>query len=516
MLLIAQEISIKFLRSYDGKYEMNPLDSGVLSIRTNVQSGEFKARILVEESLRRAKSSQASLNSFITICESEALKRADEIDLEISKGRNPGPLAGVPVAVKDMLCTKGIKTTAASKILSNFIPTYSSTVVEKLEAAGAIIIGKTNLDEFAMGASNENSAFGPVKNPWDLTCVPGGSSGGSAAAVAASITPASIGTDTGGSIREPASFCGVTGIKPTYGRVSRYGVIAFSSSLDQVGPIAQNVKDASLLLEVISGKDRRDSTSADVPALDLFSLKSKVFSGNVKGLKVGIPKEYFVEGIEPEVRQAVQRSIEILKNQGAEVVEISLPMTEHGIAVYYLIAPCEASSNLARYDGVRFGHRTSHASDIHELYAKSRGEGFGAEPKRRIMLGTYALSSGYYDAYYKKACQVRRLIREDFLKAFTKCDVLITPVAPTAAFKIGEKSADPLKMYLNDVFTLPPSLAGIPGLSINSGFTKTGLPIGTQILANHFREDLMLQAAFAIESNLSQEDSFRLRRPHVI
>jgi aspartyl-tRNA(Asn)/glutamyl-tRNA(Gln) amidotransferase subunit A len=491
---------------------MHVLDSDIKSIRDKVRTGEVSAQALVEESLKRAKSSQDKLNAFITVCESEALNRACEIDKLVAQKKDPGILAGVPIAVKDMLCTKGIKTTAASKILNNFIPTYSSTVVEMLEAAGAIIIGKTNLDEFAMGASNENSAFGAVKNPWDHTRVPGGSSGGSAAAVAASITPGSIGTDTGGSIREPASFCGITGIKPTYGRVSRYGVIAFASSLDQVGPMAQNVTDAALLLEVISGKDQRDSTSADVKVPDF----SKNLTGDVRGMKIGLPKEYFVEGIEPEVRAAVQKSIDILKAQGAEIVDISLPMTDHGIAVYYLIAPCEASSNLARYDGVRFGHRAAEITDLQGLYSKSRGEGFGAEPKRRIMLGTYALSSGYYEAYYKKACQVRRLIREDFLKAFTKCDVMLTPVTPSPAFKIGEKSSDPLKMYLNDVFTLPPSLAGIPGMSLNTGYTKEGLPIGTQILAKHFDEEKMLRAAFAIEKNLDAKESFKARRPNVI
>ncbi|MDZ4677338.1 MAG: Asp-tRNA(Asn)/Glu-tRNA(Gln) amidotransferase subunit GatA [Oligoflexia bacterium] len=478
----------------------------IKSLRDKVRSGEIKARAVVEDSLKRAKDTQGKLNAFITICEKEALLRADQIDKTVSSKKDPGALAGVCVAVKDLLLTKGVKTTAASKILADFIPPYSSTVVEKLEAAGAIIIGKTNLDEFAMGASNENSAFGPVKNPWDLTRVPGGSSGGSAAAVAARIAPASIGTDTGGSIREPASFCGVVGIKPTYGRVSRYGVVAFASSLDQVGPMAQNVEDAALMLEVISGKDKHDSTSADV----LVPAFSEKIIDNMKGLKVGLPKEYFVDGIEPEVRKAVDQAVSVLKAQGAEVVEVSLPLTEYGIAVYYLIAPCEASSNLARYDGVRFGHRTSEAKDIHELYRRSRGEGFGAEPKRRIMLGTYALSSGYYDAYYKKACQVRRLIRDDFLKAFSKCDVIATPVATGPAFKLGEKATDPLAMYLNDVFTLSPSLAGIPGLSVNCGFTKEGLPIGLQLLSKHFDEEKIIRAAYTVEKH----SGLPVRRPH--
>lgn len=485
---------------------MNFKELTIKSMGEKVRSGEIKAAALVEESLKLAKKSQGQLNAFITICEEEALKRARQVDQAVADRKDPGPLAGVPIAVKDLLLTKGVKTTAASKILDGFVPTYSSTVIEKLENAGAIIVGKTNLDEFAMGASNENSAYGPVKNPWDLTRVPGGSSGGSAAVVAANITPGSIGTDTGGSIREPASFCGITGIKPTYGRVSRYGVVAFASSLDQVGPMAKNVEDAALMLEVISGKDGHDSTSAsvDVPAF------SRNIPDDVKGLKIGLPKEYFVDGIEPEVRKAVENSIAVLKSRGAEVVDISLPHTSYGIAVYYIIAPCEASSNLARYDGVRYGFRAQGASDIQDLYTRSRGEGFGPEPKRRIMLGTYALSSGYYDAYYNKACQVRRLIRDDFLKAFAKCDLIATPVTTGPAFKLGEKSADPLKMYLNDIFTLSPSLAGIPALSVNCGYTKEGLPIGLQLMGKHFDESKIIRAGYTVEKHLGLEK----RSPH--
>lgn len=469
----------------------------IKSIAEKVQKGELKATDVVAESLRRANKSQKDINGFITICDEAALKKATEIDKQVAAGKKIGSLAGVPVAVKDLLLTKGIKTTAASKILNNFIPPYSSTVVEKLEAAGAVIIGKTNLDEFAMGASNENSAYGPVKNPWDLSRVPGGSSGGSAAVVAAKVTPASIGTDTGGSIREPANFCGIVGIKPTYGRVSRFGVVAFASSLDQVGPMADSVESAALMLEVISGKDPRDSTSADVPVQEW----SKNIPTDMKGLKVGLPKEYFVEGIEPEVRKAIDQSVKILKDAGAEIKEISLPMTKHGIAVYYLIAPCEASANLSRYDGVRFGHRSKDAGDLSDLYKRSRGEGFGPEPKRRIMLGTYALSSGYYDAYYKKACQVRRLIREDYVKAFSQVDVIAAPVTTGPAFKLGDKSSDPLAMYLNDIFTLTPSLAGIPGLSLNCGYSKEGLPVGLQLLANHFEEAKIIRAAAIVERN---------------
>jgi len=477
---------------------MNFSELKVKTIRDAVRKGELKARALVEESLKRAKENQSKLNTFITICEKEAIESADRIDKLVTAKKDPGPLAGVPMAVKDLLCTKGIRTTAGSKILDNFIPPYSCTVIQKLEAAGAVIMGKANLDEFAMGASNENSAFGPVKNPLDLTRVPGGSSGGSAAAVAAKIAPGSIGTDTGGSIREPASFCGVVGIKPTYGRVSRYGVVAFASSLDQVGPMAHNTEDAAIILESIAGFDPCDSTTADKPVPPW----SSNISNNMKGMKVGKPKEYFVEGVDPEVRKAIDNGIEVMKSQGAEIVDIDLPLTPYGIAVYYLVACCEASSNLARFDGVRFGHRSKDAKDLMDLYCRSRGEGFGAEPKRRIMLGTYALSSGYYDAYYKKACQVRRLVRDDFIKAFQKCDVIVGPVTPAPAFKLGEKVSDPLAMYLNDIFTLSPSLAGIPGLSVNAGFTKSGLPIGLQVLATHFQEEKILRAAHTLESNL--------------
>lgn len=485
---------------------MNFSELTIKKIREGVCKGEFKASALTEESIKRAKEGQPKYNAFITICEKEALERAKEIDKLVAGKKDPGPLAGVPIAVKDMLCTKGIRTTAASKILDNFIPPYSSTVVTRLEQAGAVIIGKTNLDEFAMGASNENSSYGPVKNPHDATRVPGGSSGGSAAAVAARIVPGSIGTDTGGSIREPASFCGVAGIKPTYGRVSRYGVVAFASSLDQVGPMAQNTEDASIILEAISGFDSCDSTSANV-SVPKWSTSLQT---NMKGMKVGRPKEYFVEGVDPEVRKAIDNSIELMKAQGAQIVDVSLPLTSYGIAVYYLVACCEASSNLSRYDGVRFGHRSKDAKNLMELYCRSRGEGFGAEPKRRIMLGTYALSSGYYDAYYKKACQVRRLIRDDFLKAFTQCDVMVGPVTPSPAFKLGEKISDPLAMYLNDIFTLSPSLAGIPGLSVNCGYTKAGLPVGLQILSKHFEEEKIIRAGHTVETHLG------LRSPHGI
>lgn len=475
------------------------MDYNSLTVKTiadRVQKGDLKAQDLVAESLKRAKQSQKDLNAFITI-DDGAIEKAKEVDAAVKAGKKVGKLAGLPIAVKDLLLTKGVRTTAASKILGNFIPPYSATIVKKLEAAGAIIMGKTNLDEFAMGASNENSAFGPVKNPWDLTRVPGGSSGGSAAVVAARVTPASIGTDTGGSIREPANFCGIVGIKPTYGRVSRFGVVAFASSLDQAGPMCATVEDAALVLEAISGKDPRDSTSADVPVPDW----SKNIPSDMKGLKVGLPREYFVEGLDPEVEKSVRSAVDILKSAGAQIVDVSLPMTKYGVAVYYIVAPCEASANLSRYDGVRYGYRSKDAGDLDELYKRSRGEGFGAEPKRRIILGTYALSSGYYDAYYKKACQVRRLIRQDYEKAFSQCDVLVTPVTAAPAFKIGEKSDDPLAMYLNDIYTLTAPLAGIPGMSLNCGYSKSGLPIGVQILASHFQEDKIFRAATIIEKN---------------
>ncbi|MCC6276992.1 MAG: Asp-tRNA(Asn)/Glu-tRNA(Gln) amidotransferase subunit GatA [Oligoflexia bacterium] len=485
---------------------MSLLDQGIFEIAKKVRSGEVSAKTVATEALARAKNKNKELNAFITLTDDQALEQAEKVDRMVSQKRDPGLLAGVPVGIKDILLTKGVRTTAGSKILENFVPPYSSTVVEKLEAAGAITIGKTNLDEFAMGASNENSAFGPVKNPWDTSRVPGGSSGGSAAAVAARLVPGAIGTDTGGSIREPAAFCGLTGIKPTYGRVSRYGVVAFASSLDQVGPMTHSVQDAALMLQAISGKDPKDSTTA-VQAVPDFS---KALVKNVKGFKVGLPKEYFADGIEPEVRAAVDNAIAVLKSQGAEIVPLSLPLTSHGIAVYYLIAPCEASSNLARYDGVKYGHRSKDSKDLMDLYCRSRGEGFGAEPKRRIMLGTFALSSGYYDAYYKKACQVRRLLRDDFVKAFKQVDVIAAPVATGPAFKLGEKADDPLAMYLNDIFTLPPSLAGIPALSVNCGFTKSGLPIGFQLMAKHWDEEKIIQAAFTVEQNLGLAP----RRPH--
>lgn len=423
-------------------------------------------------------------------------------------GSFSSPLAGIPLAIKDVICIKGTSTTCGSNILKNFVPPYDATVSTRLREAGAIFIGKTNMDEFAMGSSTENSAFGPTRNPWDLDRVPGGSSGGSAAAAAANLCAGSLGTDTGGSIRQPASFCGVVGLKPTYGRVSRFGLVAFASSLDQIGPITLDVEDAAILLQAIAGYDRRDSTSVDLPVPDYRAALGE----SIRGLRLGIPREYFIEGTDPEVESAVNAAVETCRKMGAEIVDVSLPHTEYGIAAYYIIAPAEASSNLARYDGVKYGHRAPGSRDLMEMYRVSRSQGFGPEVKRRIMLGTYVLSAGYYDAYYMKASQVRTLIQQDFLDAFEKCDALLTPVSPIPAFKIGEKSEDPLQMYLSDVFTLPASLAGVPGISVPCGFTSRNLPIGLQILGPHFREDLILRIAHQFE----QATPFHLSRPNLL
>ncbi|MEQ1877365.1 MAG: Asp-tRNA(Asn)/Glu-tRNA(Gln) amidotransferase subunit GatA [Bdellovibrionia bacterium] len=467
-----------------------------------IKKGDLKARDVTEAFLSQAKKLNPKVNAFIT-WNDRAPEEAAKVDAAIAAKASLGPLAGVPIAIKDMLCTRGIRTTAASKILDNFIPPYSATVVERLSAAGAIVLGKTNQDEFAMGSSTENSAYGITRNPWNLEFVPGGSSGGSAAACAALMAPAAIGTDTGGSIRQPASFCGIAGIKPTYGRVSRYGIIAFASSLDQAGPMARNVRDCALILETIAGHDERDSTTSkkEIPAW------SQKMTDDLRGLKIGKPKEYFAEGLDPEVGAIVNKAIEVLKSRGAEIVDVSLPMTKHAISVYYLVATSEASSNLARYDGVRYGVRAP-AADIESLYRNSRGLGFGPEVKRRIMLGTYALSSGYYDAYYKKACQVRRMMQNDFLNAFTKCDLLISPVTANPPFKIGGQIKDPLAMYLNDIYTTSTNLAGLPGMSVPGGWTKSGLPIGVQLTAKHFDEQTIFNAGLAIERHLGLEERF--------
>jgi aspartyl-tRNA(Asn)/glutamyl-tRNA(Gln) amidotransferase subunit A len=472
-------------------------DIRVSKIAGLIRDKSVKAQEVTEFFLDRAEKHNPTINAYITVND-RAIDEAKAIDRQISDNKTIGKLAGVPIAVKDLLCTKDLKTTAASKILSNFVPPYSSTVVEKLQAAGGVVLGKANLDEFAMGSSNENSAYGNVKNPWNLEMVPGGSSGGSAAAVSARMAAAAIGTDTGGSIRQPANFCGIVGIKPTYGRVSRYGIIAFASSLDQAGPMALDVKDAALLLEVISGHDPHDSTSSkkEVPQW------SQNLQEDLKGYTIGIPKEYFGKGLDPEVEKVVMDAISQLKVRGATTKEVSIPSIPYGISIYYLVATSEASSNLARFDGVRFGPRPN-VKDVEELYKFSRGQGFGDEVKRRIMLGTFALSSGYFDAYYTKACRARRLIQQEFLKAFEGCDALVTPVTPQPAFKIGGQIHDPLAMYLSDIHTISTNLAGLPGMSVPAGFSKAGLPIGVQVTAKHFEENKMLNVAYAIEKSMN-------------
>ena len=454
---------------------------------------EVSAVEITQSVLARADKVDSTIQSFITRTPEAALAQAKRVDEKLARGENVSPLAGIPGALKDNMCTKGIKTTCASKILANFVPPYDATITEKLAAADAVIVGKANMDEFAMGSSTENSGFFVTRNPWDAERVPGGSSGGSGAAVAAGEAIWSLGSDTGGSIRLPAAYCGVVGLKPTYGRVSRYGLVAYASSLDQIGPFARDVRDCALVLGAISGHDRRDSTSINAPVPDYTA---KLEAG-VKGLKIGLPREYFVAGMQPEVEAAIRRSIDELVKMGAELVEVSMPNTQYALATYYLIATAEASSNLGRYDGVGFGHR-GEGSDIVSMYKRSRAEGFGPEVQRRIMLGTYALSSGYYDAYYLKALKVRTLIKQDFDRAFNQVDVLIAPIAPTTAFKIGEKVEDPLAMYLVDVCTIPSNLAGVPALSLPCGFVE-GLPVGMQIIGPHLSEATLLQVAYTFE-----------------
>ena len=440
------------------------------------------------------------LNAFITEAGEQAMLMADASDRRIAKGEM-GALEGLPLAIKDLFCTKGVRTTAASKILGNFVPPYESTVTQNLWDAGAVMLGKTNLDEFAMGSSNETSAFGPVFNPWrasnsNANLVPGGSSGGSSAAVAADLCLAATGTDTGGSIRQPAAVTGRVGLKPTYGRCSRFGIVAFASSLDQAGPMTKTVRDAAIMLKTMASVDAKDSTSVDLPVPDY----EKLLEGGIKGLKVGIPKEYRIDGVPAEINALWTKGAEWMKAQGAEIVEVSLPHTKYALPTYYIVAPAECSSNLARYDGVRFGHRATGARDITDLYEKSRGEGFGAEVQRRILIGTYVLSAGYYDAYYSRAQKLRTLIKRDFDQAFEKCDVLLTPTTPGPAFAVGAKTTDPLEMYLQDVFTVTVNLAGLPGISVPAGLTETGLPLGLQLIGKAFDEATLLRAAHAVET----------------
>ena len=463
--------------------------------RSAVQERKTTALALVEAHYARIQKEDGQIGAFLTLSKERALEQADRIDRRAAEG-NPLPaLGGVPVGIKDVMSTRGVRTTAGSKILGKYIPPFDCTAVVSMEAAGAVILGKMNCDEFAMGSSNENSAFHPVRNPHDLNRVPGGSSGGSAAAVAAGMAVVTLGSDTGGSIRQPASFCGVVGLMPTYGRVSRYGLIAFASSLDHIGPLAKTVKDAAIVLRTIAGRDPMDSTSVDAPVPDYVAELDK----SVRGLKLGVAQEYFGEGLDEEVRQAVEAAIDKLQSLGCEIVPVSLPHTPYAIPTYYLVATAEASSNLARYDGVRYGHRAQGVKTLSEMYRSSRDEGFGAEVKRRIMLGTYALSAGYYDAYYLKAQKVRTLLTRDFEQAFGKVDAIVTPTSPTAAFRLGEKSNDPLAMYLADIYTVTADLAGIPGVSVPCGKTKENLPIGLQILGKHFDEATILRLAHAYE-----------------
>ena len=462
-----------------------------------IQDREISIQELIRSIFQRIEEVEDKIKAFLCLDEEGAMEEAGRLDRKLSQEKELGPLGGIPIAVKDIVCLKGRQTTCGSRILKDFYPPYSATVLQRLRKADAIIVGKTNMDEFAMGSSTENSAFQVTRNPWNLGSVPGGSSGGSAAAVASGEAVMALGSDTGGSIRQPASFCGVVGLKPTYGRVSRYGLIAFASSLDQIGPITKDIRDCAMLLEILSGRDRLDSTSLDYPVPSYL----KYLVPDLKNMRIGLPREYFVSGMSHEVREAIVQATEVLGKLGAKMEEVSLPHTEYAIATYYLIATAEASSNLARYDGVGYGLRTRGKSNLVEMYKKSREEGFGEEVKRRIMLGTYVLSKGYHEDYYGRAGKVRTLVRQDFEEVFQICDAVITPVSPTVAFKIGEKVDDPLKMYLSDIFTISANLAGIPGISIPCGYSREGLPIGLQILAKAFDETTLLRVAYAYEQN---------------
>lgn len=474
-------------------------------LQSLIKSGKAGYAEIAESVFKRIDAVEERVRSYVTLNKEEAMRQAKEADSNTIPDEC-NDLYAMPLAIKDNICTEGVKTTCSSAILKNYVPPYESSVTEKLKAQGYILTGKTNLDEFAMGSSTENSAFGHTRNPWDLERVPGGSSGGSAAAVAADECIAALGSDTGGSIRQPAAFCGVVGLKPTYGRVSRYGLVAFASSLDQIGPVTKCVKDSAILLNAIAGHDLSDSTSADISVPDFTAVIGK----DIKGMKIGIPREYFIEGIDREVETAVREGIRQLESLGAVPVEISLPHTGYAVATYYILATSEASSNLARYDGVRYGMRID-GDDLIDMYMRTREEGFGAEVKRRIILGTYSLSSGYYDAYYKKAQQARTLIKQDFEKAFEDVDVIVTPTTPTPAFKVGEKMEDPLQMYLTDIFTISVNLAGVPGISVPCGFTSANLPVGLQIIGKHFDEETILKTAYAYE----QSTEWHKRKPEL-
>ncbi|SEM41311.1 aspartyl/glutamyl-tRNA(Asn/Gln) amidotransferase subunit A [Syntrophus gentianae] len=475
-------------------------------LQEKIRNGEVTSTEIVQSVFGRIDAVEEKVHAYITLMRESALEEAKMADERIRAGQIKA-LTGIPIALKDIYCTQGVRTTCGSRILENYVPPYDATVITKLREAGAVFTGKTNMDEFAMGSSTETSYYGVTRNPWDLERIPGGSSGGSAAAVAADECIASLGSDTGGSIRQPAALCGVVGMKPTYGRVSRFGLVAFASSLDQIGPFTKDVEDCAILLNTIVGYDPRESTSVPVEVPDYRDFLNR----GIEGWTVGIPREYFVEGIDPEVRAAIEQAIKTVEGLGAKCREISLPHTEYSVAVYYIVAPAEASSNLARYDGVKYGFRVAESRDLLDMYKKTRSAGFGAEVKRRIMIGTYALSSGYYDAYFKKASQVRGLIKRDFDEALQGCDVILTPTTPTPAFKIGEKTDDPMQMYLSDIFTISTNLAGIPGISLPCGYTQGGLPIGVQFLAGHFEEGKLLQVASAYEKHAQIER----RRPNL-
>lgn len=479
----------------------------VSEIARKIKEKEITIKEVLDSVYNRIENVEEKVSAYVTLTKEQAYNRATKLQERLDNGEDIGIMGGVPIAIKDNICTNRIKTTCSSKMLENFVPFYDATVIEKLEDAGAIIIGKTNMDEFAMGSSTENSAIKKTKNPWDLERVPGGSSGGSAAAVACDIAPCALGTDTGGSIRQPASFCNVVGLKPTYGLVSRYGIVAYASSLDQVGPLTKSVEDAAILLNVIAGKDEKDTTSADIPKKDYL----KSIKDDIKGKKIGVPTEFISDGINEDVKKAYEENLNTLKELGAEIIEIKLDYAKYSLPTYYIIATAEASSNLGRYDGIRYGHRAKDFSSLDELYVKSRTEGLGDEVKRRIMLGTYVLSSGYYDAYYKRGQKVRTLIIDDFKKAFEKCDVIAIPTTPNTSFKFGEKTSNPLEMYLEDIYTVPVNIAGLPGISVPGGFDKNGMPIGMQFISKAFDEENLLQVAYTFEKNTG----FNMKKPNV-
>lgn len=487
---------------------MNITELTVHELLDKLKNKELTSAEITKAYVDRINEKEKDVQAFITPLTDEAIKKAEEIDKKIEAGESKSELAGIPIGLKDNMCTKGVKTTCGSKMLANFVSPYNATIVEKINNEDMIILGKMNMDEFAMGSSTEYSYFHTTKNPWNLNTVPGGSSGGSAAAVAANLVPWALGSDTGGSIRQPASLCGIVGLKPTYGLVSRYGLVAFASSLDQIGPMTKDVKDAALLLNVISGHDEKDTTSAEVEKKDY----TKCLKNDVKGLKIGVPKEYFGEGINPEVKAKVEEAIEKYKELGAEIEEFSLDIADYSLATYYIIAPAEASSNLGRFDGIRYGYRTQNYTNLKELFKNSRSEGFGSEVKRRIILGTYVLSSGYYDAYYKKAQQVRTLVKQEFEKAFAKYDVILTPTSPIVAFEIGAKSSNPMEMYLSDICTVSTNIAGVPAISIPCGVDSNNMPIGMQLIGNYFDEETILNAAYTYE----QATNFRSKyRPNI-